>query len=138
MKLMKTNKTALVFCASLVFGAVFLIPIAAKADNWIESSDGFWINIDYTFVDRSTGLVVIETGADNNDGSYDYDLVAIDCDIWYMYLLNEETQSRNYVIYPDWRTASDLFNIIPQGSRIDYLARRTCPDRNNLPYGDIR
>ena len=138
MKPVKNNKAALLVCASLVFGAVFLISIEAKADNWIESGEDYWVNFDYTFVDRGTGFIIVEVGLDNNDGSYDYDLLAIDCDIWYFYIINEMTQSRNYVIYPDWRTTSDLFFDIPQGSKVDKLARRVCSDRYNLPHGDIR
>ncbi|MHA1544737.1 MAG: hypothetical protein ACTSU8_06335 [Alphaproteobacteria bacterium] len=138
MQTMKANKAALWFGALLVFGAVVLGVNVAKADNWIESSDGYWYNSEYTFVDRGTNLVIVEVGLDNDDGSFDYDLVGIDCNVWYFHVLNEVSSSRNYVLYPDWKTAPDLYYEIPPGSKIDNLAGRVCPGRYNLPYGDVR
>lgn len=138
MKAMKTNNTTLVFCTCLVLAAVYLVPVETKADNWIESGKDYWVNFDYTFVDRGTGFIVVEVGLDKHDGSYDYDLLAIDCDIWYFYVINEMTQSRNYVIFPDWRTDPDLFFDMPPGTKIEHLAKKVCPDRYTLPLGNIR
>ncbi|MCH8322738.1 MAG: hypothetical protein IIB64_06650 [Proteobacteria bacterium] len=140
MKPMKTNKAALLFCASLVLVAVFLIPIKAKADNWVELPEENWFNSDYTIVDRETGFVVVEVALGfNNDGHFAYHLLAIDCDTWNSVWLDlVSSQGRNYEINPKWRITPSLIFSIPQGRWFDTVARRVCPDRYNLPNGDIR
>ena len=72
---MKTKKEAIAFCASLVLVALFLIPIEAKAESWKEViPNRYSYNSDFTFVDRGTGFIVVETADANNDGAFFYAL----------------------------------------------------------------
>ncbi len=136
MKPVKNNKAALLVCASLVFGAVFLISIEAKADNWIELSQGSYLNSEYVFVDRATGFVIAEVYLESNQGRK-IDLMAIDCDNWYVYILSKNPGTGDRELYPEWRTDASGQTSIPEGSPFQLLAETVCPNRTYMPFTDL-
>ncbi|MCH8173332.1 MAG: hypothetical protein IIA70_08520 [Proteobacteria bacterium] len=136
MKPMNTNKAALLVFASLVFGAVFLIPIAAKADNWIELSQGSYLNSEYVFVDRATGFVIAEVYRESDQGRK-IDLMAVDCENWYVYVLNQNPGTGDREIYPYWKTDMSTQTQISEGSPFQVLAETVCPNRTYMPFTDL-
>lgn len=135
---MKPAKTTKTFLSLAVFGFVFLSSIEVRAENWIEIEPGsIWYNSEYTFFDRGTGFVVLELAEAETDGSFSYFLDAIDCDGWVIYVLAIKDENGNFDVVPYWNTDPTLSGSISQGSIIEQIAMRVCPDRYNLPTAAI-
>ena len=136
MKPMKTNKAALLVCASLVFSAVLIISYEAQAENWIEMFQGAYLNSDYIFVDRATGFVIAEVYRESNQGR-DIDLMAVDCDNWYVYVLSQNPGTGDRELYPYWKTDMSTQTQISEGSSFQVLAETVCPNRTYMPFTDL-
>lgn len=123
----------------LLMSFMFLSHIVLAA-NWVEISPrGYFYNSDYTFVDRQSGYVAVETTSriDNPDGSYFYQLGAIDCNRWIIIAVAGREEGEGYTVFQNWRNRSDLQQGMRGGSYIGDVANMVCPNRNRLPSGAL-
>ena len=119
---------------------VFLYPQPTFSANWVEiSSRGFYYNSDYTFVDRQSGYVAVETteSISSGDGSFFYQLSAIDCGRWNVIVVAAREENKSYLVFANWRNRSDLRKVLNRGTYIDDVARQVCPNRNRLPVNSL-
>ncbi|MCH7805597.1 MAG: hypothetical protein IH995_00435 [Proteobacteria bacterium] len=120
----------------IVFSAVLFISFEAQAENWIEMFQGAYLNSDYIFVDRATGFVIAEIYRESDQGR-DIDLMAVDCDNWYVYVLSQNPGAGDREIYPYWKTDMSTQTQISEGSPFQVLAETVCPNRTYMPFTDI-
>lgn len=114
-----------------------LLPLKTpQAENWIEMFQGAYMNSDYVFVDQATGLVVVEVFLETSQGK-DIDLMGVDCDRWYVYILSLNPGQGDRLIYPDWRTDPSGQTQISEGSPFEALAETVCPNRSYMQVADI-
>lgn len=120
-----------------VFSALAAVSAPAKAEDWREvSPDYYYYNADFVFVDFWTDFIVVEV-AQWEDGDYDYGLIAIDCDGWWVYGLGSKNPDGTFDVYDQWYSDSTTGGPIPTGSLIVKVANRLCPMRDSLPLTEL-